>query len=77
MTSLQLPAPFDSASPEVGCWLKLPSNIAAEAASLLDFDYVCIDMQHGLVSRSDLVPMLQAVHPHSPRALVRVPGNDP
>ena len=34
-------------------------------------------MQHGLVSHSDLTPMLQAVHPHSPRALVRVPGNDP
>ncbi|MDP7117216.1 MAG: aldolase/citrate lyase family protein [Acidimicrobiales bacterium] len=77
MTSPELPAPFDPATTELGCWLKLPSSIAAEAASLLGFDYVCIDMQHGLLSRSDLTPMLQAVHPHSPRVLVRVPANDP
>ena len=77
MTSPELPAPFDPATTELVCWLELPSSIAAEAASLLGFDYVCIDMQHGLLSRSDLTPMLQAVHPHSPRVLVRVPANDP
>jgi len=73
----QLPPPFDPKSTELGCWLKLPSTLSAEAASLLGFDYVCIDMQHGLVSRSDLTGTLQAVHPHSPRVLVRVPANDP
>ncbi len=73
----QLPSPFDPESTELGCWLKLSSTVSAEAAALLGFDYLCIDMQHGLVSRSGLTTMLQAIHPHSPRALVRVPANDP
>ena len=73
----QLPAPMDAESPQLGCWLKVPSTVTAEAVSLLGFDYISIDMQHGLVSRHDLIPMLQAIHPHSPRTIVRVPANDP
>ena len=55
----------------------MSSEIAAETAALIGFDYVCIDMQHGLVGHSNLTPMLQAIHPHSPRTLVRVPANNP
>jgi 4-hydroxy-2-oxoheptanedioate aldolase len=57
--------------------LKLPSTVTAEAASLLRFDYLCIDMQHGLIDRNDLLPLLQATHPHTQRTLVRVSANDP
>ena len=77
MSPDQFPAPLDAESPKLGCWLKVPSTVTAEAASLLGFDYISIDMQHGLVDRHDLVPMLQAIHPHSPQTIVRVPANDP
>ena len=71
------PAPMDSSSRQLGCWLQLPSTVTAEAASFLGFDYLCIDMQHGLVDRNDLLTLLQATHPHTQRALVRVSANDP
>jgi 4-hydroxy-2-oxoheptanedioate aldolase len=57
--------------------LKLPSPVTAEAASLLGFDYLCIDMQHGLIAPHDLVPILRATHPAALRVIVRVSGNEP
>ena len=77
MSFMKLPKKFTSNSTAFGCWLKVPSSITAEIAALSGFDYVCIDMQHGFSDRNDLIPMLQAIQPHSPRAIVRVPGNDP
>ena len=71
------PAPLDRGSRQLGCWLKLPYAVTAEATSLLGFDYLCIDMQHGLVDRNDLLSLLQATHPHARRTLVRVSANDP
>ena len=77
MASERIPATLESGSRYLGCWLKLPSTVTAEAASLLGFDYLCIDMQHGLISPHDLVPILQATQPAMQRMIVRVPGNDP
>ena len=77
MGFMKLPEKFTSDSTSFGCWLKVPSSVTAEIAALSGFDYVCIDMQHGFSDRNDLIPMLQAVQPHSPRAIVRVPSNEP
>ena len=77
MGFMKLPEKFASDSTSFGCWLKVPSSATAEIAALSGFDYVCIDMQHGFSDRNDLIPMLQAVQPHSPRAIVRVPSNEP
>ena len=77
MGFMKLPEKFTSDDTAFGCWLKVPSSVTAEVAALSGFDYVCIDMQHGFSDRNDLIPMLQAVQPHSPRAIVRVPSNEP
>jgi len=77
MGFMKLPGKFNSDNTSFGCWLKVPSSITAEIAALSGFDYVCIDMQHGFSDRNDLIPMLQAIQPHSPRAIVRVPSNEP
>ena len=77
MGFMKLPEKFASDSTSFGCWLKVPSSVTAEIAALSGFDYVCIDMQHGFSDRNDLIPMLQAIQPHSPRAIVRVPSNEP
>lgn len=50
--------------------------MAAEAVSLLGFDYLMFDMQHGLVTAQELVPLLQAAHA-TKRKIVRVPSGDP
>ena len=77
MSFMDLPKKFATENTSYGCWLKVPSSITAELAAISGFDYVCVDMQHGFSDRNDLLPMLQAIQPHSPKALVRVPCNEP
>ncbi|MDQ3870594.1 MAG: aldolase/citrate lyase family protein [Chloroflexota bacterium] len=61
--------------PAFGGWCSIPSSFSAEIVASLGFDYVCIDMQHGLADFGDLVPMLQAVASYG-TPLVRVPVAD-
>lgn len=61
----------------IGCWLSLANSYTAEAISKLGFDWVCIDMQHGLIDYSDLTSMLPAISSSDATPLVRVPWNEP
>ena len=61
----------------LGGWLSLPSSISAEIMAATGFDYVCVDMQHGLIDFSDLVPMLQGLTTGTCTPFVRVPQNLP
>ncbi|MBT7369054.1 MAG: 2,4-dihydroxyhept-2-ene-1,7-dioic acid aldolase, partial [Gammaproteobacteria bacterium] len=63
--------------PTVGCWLSMDSAFAAEAMAHSGFDWVCIDMQHGLLDYSDLRGMLQAISTTDTIPLVRVSWNQP
>ncbi len=60
-----------------GAWLSMPSSVSAEAVAANDFDFICIDMQHGLVDYADTVPMLQALTLGTATPVVRVPQNQP
>ena len=42
----------------VGCWLSLANTYSAEAIANLGFDWVCIDLQHGMIDYTDLANML-------------------
>lgn len=68
---------FSKSSPALGCWLSAPSSVTSEFVAAIGFDYVCIDMQHGLVGYSDLIPMLQGLSQSNTTATVRVPWNEP
>ena len=61
----------------LGGWLAIPSAFSAEIVARCDFDYVCVDTQHGLNDYSDSWKMLQAVNLGSATPLVRVPWNEP
>lgn len=61
----------------IGCWLSLPNAYSAEAISNLGFDWVCIDMQHGLIDYTDLTVMLPAISTTNTTPIVRVPWNEP
>ena len=61
----------------IGCWLSMGNAYSAEALGQLGFDYVCIDLQHGLVDYQDLTYMLPAVSRGTSTPLVRVPWNEP
>ena len=68
---------FDNSTPALGCWLSIPSSVTAEVVANVGFDYCCIDMQHGLMGYSDVVPMLQCLSLSNTTATVRVPWNEP
>jgi 4-hydroxy-2-oxoheptanedioate aldolase len=60
-----------------GAWLSIPSSVSAEVVARAGFDYVCVDMQHGLVDYRDCVAMLQAINLGASAPVVRVPWNEP
>ena len=60
-----------------GAWISLRDPLLVEAAALAGFDYVVVDMQHGLTDSADVIGMLHAMA-HTPTLpVVRVPWNDP
>ena len=61
----------------LGGWLGIPSAFSAEIVARSDFDYVCVDTQHGIVDYNDSWQMLQAINLGSATPLVRVPWNEP
>ena len=61
----------------LGAWLMLRDPLIAEAAANAGFDYVCVDMQHGLAGFSETMAMLQAMARSATTPLVRVPWNEP
>jgi 4-hydroxy-2-oxoheptanedioate aldolase len=61
----------------VGCWLSLGNAYTAEALAHLGFDWLCVDLQHGLLDYSDLTSMLPAISTSAATPLVRVPWNEP
>lgn len=61
----------------IGCWLSLANTYSAEAIAKLGFDWVCIDLQHGIIDYTDLANMLPAISTTDATPLVRVPWNEP
>lgn len=61
----------------IGGWLSLGNAYSAELMANIGFDWLCVDMQHGMVGYEDLKHMLPAISTTSVTPLVRVPWNDP
>lgn len=61
----------------IGGWLSIGNAYTAETMSSLGFDWLCVDMQHGLLSYHDLAAMLPAISTRETTPLVRVPWNEP
>lgn len=68
---------WESHDAAIGAWLSVPSSVTAEVVGQVGFDYVCIDMQHGLIGYSDAVSILQVLSLGPSTATVRVPWNEP
>jgi 4-hydroxy-2-oxoheptanedioate aldolase len=63
--------------PALGAWLMIPSAFSAEIIAHAPFDWICVDMQHGIIDYAQMVAMLQAVSSTDVTPLVRVPWNEP
>ncbi len=61
----------------IGGWLSMPCSFSAEVMAHQGFDWLCVDMQHGVIDYHDAVPMLQAISTTETVPIVRVPWNDP
>ncbi len=63
--------------PALGGWLTVPSSFSAEVFAHAGFDWLTVDMQHGLIDYQCAVGMLQAISTTATVPLVRVPWNEP
>jgi 4-hydroxy-2-oxoheptanedioate aldolase len=61
----------------IGGWLSLANTHSAELLANAGFDWLCIDLQHGLLDYQDLLHMLPAISTTETTPIVRVSGNDP
>ncbi|OHB81382.1 MAG: hypothetical protein A2V98_21865 [Planctomycetes bacterium RBG_16_64_12] len=61
----------------VGTWLVLGSSLTAEIAGNSGFDWVVLDMEHGMGGSDSLLSQLQAVAATPAAPIVRVAFNDP
>lgn len=68
---------WEQGRPALGGWLTAPSSFSAEVFAHAGFDWLCIDMQHGLIDYGDAVHMLQAISTTPTTPVVRVPWNEP
>lgn len=61
----------------IGGWLSLANTHTAEMLANAGFDWLCVDLQHGLLDYRDLLHMLPAISTTATTPIVRVSGNDP
>jgi 4-hydroxy-2-oxoheptanedioate aldolase len=60
-----------------GAWIETGSATVVEILGQQGFDYLLIDLEHGLGDLQDLVDMLRAATAVGAPSIVRVPWNDP
>lgn len=60
-----------------GAWISSREPLMAEAAAAAGYDYVCLDMQHGLMSFDHVTHMLAIMSRMDTTSIVRVPWNEP
>ena len=63
--------------PAFGLWSVLPDPTVAELLGASEMDYVCLDLQHGVATFSELPEMLRAMRGAGSAPIVRVPWNEP
>lgn len=70
-------AKWRGGEPTYGAWLAIPNSLSAEVVARQGFDWVTVDMQHGVIDYQEAVRMLQAISTTDATPLVRVPWNEP
>ena len=64
-------------TPLIGLWQALANPYTADICARLGFDWLLFDGEHSPNTAQTLLGQLQAVEPHGPEPIVRVPSNDP
>ena len=61
----------------IGLWISTADAAALEPLGNIGYDYICFDLQHGLIDYTAVTPGLQALNRSSCMSLARVPWNEP
>jgi 4-hydroxy-2-oxoheptanedioate aldolase len=61
----------------VNGWLAIPNSFSAETMAHQGWDSLTVDLQHGVVDYTTMVPMLQAISTTNTVPVVRVPWLEP
>jgi 4-hydroxy-2-oxoheptanedioate aldolase len=70
-------AKWKRGEPSIGAWLSLANPHTAELMANAGFDWLVVDMQHGLLDYGDLRTMLPAISTTETTPMVRVSWNRP
>jgi 4-hydroxy-2-oxoheptanedioate aldolase len=68
---------WESDQATLGGWCAIPDPFCTELMGAVGFDWVCIDMQHGMVGYQQMVGMLQSLAITRTPGIVRVAENSP
>lgn len=73
----RLRAKFDAGEAAFGLWAGIPTSLTAELAAAAGYDYVCVDLQHGLSDEATMISMFQATQAAGAVPLARLAWNEP
>jgi 4-hydroxy-2-oxoheptanedioate aldolase len=77
MIANKLKSLWAEGKPALNGWCSIGSPFAAEIMAAQGFDSVTVDMQHGALDYSALLPMFQAMRASGAVLMARVPWNEP
>ena len=77
MRENRLRAIWKSGGVVVNGWLGIPNGFSAETMAHQGWDSLVVDLQHGVIDYSSMVPMLQAISTTNVVPIVRVPWLEP
>jgi 4-hydroxy-2-oxoheptanedioate aldolase len=61
----------------IGAWIETGSAVNAEILGHQDFDFLILDLEHGLGGLNEAIDMMRAVQGSGTPCIIRVPWNDP
>lgn len=73
----RLSASIEKGAHSFGTWISIGSPVVTELASSFDFDWLLLDLEHGCLTESEVLPNLQAMRHSNAAGIVRVPSAEP
>ncbi|MBV9605813.1 MAG: hypothetical protein JO027_11920 [Solirubrobacterales bacterium] len=73
----RLRAKIEAGEAAFGLWAGIPTSLTAELAGATGYDYVCVDLQHGLSDEATMISMFQATQAAGATPLARLAWNEP
>ena len=77
MIANRLKALWAAGRPALNGWCSIGNPFTAEIMAAQGFDSITVDMQHGALDYSNLLPMFQAMRASGACLMARVPWNEP